>query len=98
MPSTRLVVSQMWYVKVMTLGKLCSDTVQQTSYKKSKLHISELWFFFPWFDNKCFIHYINGSVCIQMFYVMYKIKSAISNPQKSFPEWWYDMTMCMNLP
>lgn len=27
--------------------------------------------------------------------VTYKIKSAISNPQKSFPEWWYDMTMCM---
>lgn len=27
--------------------------------------------------------------------VTYKIKSAISNPQKSFPEWWYDMTMRM---
>lgn len=29
--------------------------------------------------------------------VAYKIKSAISNPQKSFLEWWYDMMMCMNL-
>lgn len=28
---------------------------------------------------------------------MYKIKSAISNPQKSFPEWCCDIT-CMNLP
>lgn len=54
MPSIMLVVSQIWYVKAMTLGKLCSDTVQH-SYKKSKLHISELWFS-PWFDNKCFTH------------------------------------------
>lgn len=80
MPSTTSVVSQTGCVKVMTLGKLCSDTVQH-SYKKSKLHISELWFSpLVWQQN---ISYIKFMVVFAFkCCIIHKIKSAISNPQK----------------
>lgn len=65
--------------------------------KKSKLHISELWFFSLGLTTNV-LYIILMVVFAFKCSVTYKIKSAISNPQKSFPEWWYDMTMCMNLP